>query len=117
MEQAADAPRPHPRSPALLRLVKRGWLKFGHHQVTAHEAMTTTQSNVSAARPLRLWPGITIVAAVWAARLAAPAVVPGPLEELMVRGFSSLGGTLAVAIWWLLFSRASQRERWAIAGV
>src|SRR5688572_29409460 len=79
--------------------------------------MTTTNSNVSAARPLRLWPGIIIVAAVWAARLAAPAVVPGPLEELMVRGFSSLGGTLAIAIWWLVFSRASQRERWAIAGV
>jgi outer membrane protein assembly factor BamB len=79
--------------------------------------MTTTQSNVSAARPLRLWPGIIIVAAVWAARLAAPAVVPGPLDELMVRGFSSLGGMLAIAIWWLLFSRASQRERWAIAGV
>jgi outer membrane protein assembly factor BamB len=79
--------------------------------------MTTIQSNVSAARPLRLWPGIIIVAAVWAARLAAPAVVPGPIDELMVRGFSSLGGTLAIAIWWLLFSRASQRERWAIAGV
>src|SRR5688572_9219344 len=79
--------------------------------------MTTTQSDVSTARPLRLWPGIIIVAAVWAARLAAPAVLPGPLEELMVRGFSSLGGTLAIAIWWLLFSRASQRERWAIAGV
>ena len=79
--------------------------------------MTTAKSNESAARPLRLWPGIIIVAAVWAARLAAPAVMPGPLEELMVRGFSSLGGTLAIAIWWLLFSRASQRERWAIAGV
>ena len=79
--------------------------------------MTTTQSNESAARPLRLWPGIIIVAAVWAARLAAPAVVPGPLDELMVRGFSSLGGTLAIAIWWLFYSRVSQRERWAIAGV
>jgi outer membrane protein assembly factor BamB len=78
--------------------------------------MTITQSNVSAARPLRLWPGIIIVAAVWAARLGASAVV-GPIDELMVRGFSSLGGTLAVAIWWLLFSRASHRERWAIAGV
>jgi outer membrane protein assembly factor BamB len=79
--------------------------------------MITTQNNVSTARPLRLWPGIIIVAALWAARLAAPAVVPGPLDELMVRGFSSLGGTLAIAIWWLVFSRASQRERWAIAGV
>ena len=79
--------------------------------------MTTTKSNVSAARPLRLWPGIIIVAALWAARLAAPAVVPGPIDELMVRGFSSLGGTLAIAIWWLLFSGASQRERWTIAGV
>ena len=79
--------------------------------------MTTTKSNVSAAGPLRLWPGIIIVAALWAARLAAPAVVPGPLDELMVRAFSSLGGTLAIAIWWLLFSGASQRERWAIAGV
>jgi outer membrane protein assembly factor BamB len=79
--------------------------------------MTITTSNLSAAPPLRLWPGILIVAAVWAARLAAPAAVPGPLEELMVRGFSSLGGTLAVAIWWLFFSRAGRRERWAIAGV
>ena len=79
--------------------------------------MTTTQHGGSAAQPLRLWPGIVIVAAIWAARLAAPAVVPGPLEELMVRGFSSLGGTLAIAIWWLFFSRASRRERWAIAGL
>jgi outer membrane protein assembly factor BamB len=80
------------------------------------KSMTITTSNVTPSPPVRLWPGILIVAVVWAARLAAPAVA-GPLEELMVRGFSSLGGTLAVAIWWLFFSRVSRRERWAIAGV
>ena len=79
--------------------------------------MTTTPSNASATRPLRLWPGIIIVSALWAIRLAAPAVVPGPLDELMVHGFSGLVGTLAIAIWWLVFSRANQRERWTIAGV
>ena len=79
--------------------------------------MTTTENTVFAARPLRLWPGITIVVALWAARLAAPAVVSGPLQELMIRGFSGLGATVAIAIWWLFFSRASLPERWAIAGV
>ena len=78
--------------------------------------MTTSTTNASAPQPLRLWPGILIVAVIWAARLIAPALL-GPLEELMVRGFSSLGGTVAIAIWWLGFSRARHRERWAIAGV
>ena len=66
---------------------------------------------------LRLWPGVIIVVLLWLARLAAPAVMPGPLEELFVRGVSSLVGALAVAIWWLFFSRAARRERWAVAGV
>ncbi len=79
--------------------------------------MTTTQSTVSAARPLRLWPGIIIVSVIWAIRVAASAVVSSPVDELMARGFSSLGGTVAIAIWWLFFSRASLGERWAIAGV
>jgi outer membrane protein assembly factor BamB len=79
--------------------------------------MMTTPSHVPAARPLRLWPGIIIVVALWTVRLAAPAVASGPLEELMARGFSSLGATVGIAIWWLFFSRASLSERWSIAGV
>ncbi len=66
---------------------------------------------------LRLWPGVIIVILQWLARLGAPAVVAGPLEQLMVRGVSGLAGALAVAIWWLFFSRAAGRERWAVAGV
>jgi outer membrane protein assembly factor BamB len=58
---------------------------------------------------------VIIVALLWLWRLGAPTVV-GPLEELMVRGISSLAGTLAIVIWWLCFSRAAWRERWAVAG-
>jgi outer membrane protein assembly factor BamB len=62
-----------------------------------------------------LWPGAIIVALLWLWRFGAPAVA-GPIEELMVRGISSLAGTVAVVIWWLFFSRAAWRERWAVAG-
>ena len=62
-------------------------------------------------KPLRLWPGVVAVTALWLARFGLKAIVPG------FAGFQrgvmwGLGGVLAVLLWWVFFSRASRWERW-----
>lgn len=60
------------------------------------------------ARPIRLWPGVLIVALQWLARFALPAVDP----ELMMYGvMAGFAGGAALVIWWLFFSRAAWTER------
>jgi outer membrane protein assembly factor BamB len=61
-------------------------------------------------KPLRLWPGVVAVAAVFLARFGLKAIVPG------FSGFSrgmmwSFGAAGAVVLWWLLLSRARWWER------
>jgi outer membrane protein assembly factor BamB len=60
--------------------------------------------------PLRLWPGILIAALQLPTRFLVPLVMPG-----IVGGYISvlggLVGALAVALWWLFFSRAAWVER------
>ena len=68
-------------------------------------------------RPLRLWPGVTIVAAIWLARFAAPLVGIGAATEFLVRVLGGFAGALAVLIWWVGFSRASWLERAGILAV
>ncbi|MBI5772042.1 MAG: PQQ-like beta-propeller repeat protein [Verrucomicrobia bacterium] len=62
----------------------------------------------SARPPLRLWPGVVIVAVQWIARFVVPAVVP---ESLMFGVMASLACAVALIIWWLFFSRAPWAER------
>jgi outer membrane protein assembly factor BamB len=62
-------------------------------------------------RPLRLWPGIAIVALAWLTRFGAPLLGIGAGSELMVRVLGGFACALAVLIWWLGFSRASWSER------
>ncbi len=59
-------------------------------------------------RPLRLWPGVVIVALQWLARFVVPAVAPD-FQELGVMG--ALLGGLLVVVWWMFFSRALWLER------
>ena len=65
--------------------------------------MTTT-------KPLRLWPGIVLVALQWLSRFGVKAVIPG------INGFGkaimgSFVFTILLIIWWAFFSRARRIER------
>ncbi len=72
---------------------------------TAHDIRPT---------PLRLWPGVAIVAVQWLVRYALPAINP---ELMIIAVFGSLFAGLAVLAWWVLFSRATVVERLIGLGV
>jgi outer membrane protein assembly factor BamB len=76
--------------------------------------MATTAHPIQ--RPLRLWPGIAIVAAVWLTRVAAP-LIGSAATEFLVRVLGGFAGALAVLIWWVGFSRASWLERAGVIAV
>lgn len=64
---------------------------------------------------LRLWPGVTLVAAQWILLFGVPRIVPdAELLGLPIGLLGILGGVLCalfVAIWWIFFSRAHWAER------
>ncbi len=71
--------------------------------------MANTQTDGSAQKkPLRLWPGVVIVALQWLLRFGVPLVAP---DALLIGVFGGLIGGLAVVLWWLFFSRAQWQER------
>ena len=73
--------------------------------------MTTADSAKSLPRkPLRLWPGVVVVALQWLAWLGVPLVAAGPVGEYSMVLGGLLGG-VAVSLWWLFFSRAAWVER------
>jgi outer membrane protein assembly factor BamB len=65
-------------------------------------------------KPLRLWPGVVIVALQWLVRFGVPAVGPWAIGLRLIGGL--LGG-LAVIVWWAFFSRAPRVERWGAVGL
>jgi len=62
-------------------------------------------------RPLRLWPGVVLAAAILFFKLLLPMVAPQS-TPLGVLGGPVLG--LAIGIWWLFFSRAPWVDRAAV---
>ena len=60
-------------------------------------------------RPLRLWPGVIIVAALWLTRVGAS--MADPAAEFFIRVLGGFVGAFAVLVWWLGFSRASWGDR------
>jgi outer membrane protein assembly factor BamB len=58
--------------------------------------------------PLRLWPGVAIVAVQWAIRFGLPLVWP---DGSMFAVIGGLLGFVGVIIWWLFFSRAAWFDR------
>ena len=58
--------------------------------------------------PLRLWPGVVLVALQWVLRFVLPLAVP---SAFIIGMLGSLGCGLGVVIWWLFFSRAPWIER------
>ena len=65
-------------------------------------------SDFSPERPLRLWPGVVIVAAQWVARFGIPIVAP---DQTMYAVMGGVLGFVAIVIWWLFFSRAAWFDR------
>ena len=61
------------------------------------------------AMPLRLWPGVIIVAVQWFLRFVLPQIAP---DALPIGVMGGLGGGLLILIWWVFFSRASKADRW-----
>jgi outer membrane protein assembly factor BamB len=72
--------------------------------------MTIAQTGeLTAQKPLRLWPGVVAVMLQWLVRFGVPIVVPDALEFCVISGV--LGG-LVIVVWWAFFSRAPRVERW-----
>ena len=59
-------------------------------------------------KPLRLWPGVVLLVLQWLIWHGLPIVAPDSGYAAVIGGV--LGG-LAVAVWWLFFSRAAWSER------
>jgi outer membrane protein assembly factor BamB len=77
--------------------------------------MTNAQTNRSTLRkPLRLWPGVAIVALQWLLRFALPVIWP---DGSGVAVLGALACGLAIVVWWLFFSRAPWIERLGAVGV
>jgi outer membrane protein assembly factor BamB len=72
--------------------------------------MTTTRIDESSGhQPLRLWPGVVIVALQWLARFGVVIFEPDAAAYGAMAGL--LGGP-ALLVWWAFFSRAPAVERW-----
>ena len=61
-------------------------------------------------KPLRLWPGVVIVALQWLVRFGVLIVMP---EAVTIAVFGGLLGWLAIVVWWAFFSRTPRFERWS----
>lgn len=70
--------------------------------------------NISARKPLRVWPGVVIVILQLLFRFAVPAVAP---DALLIAVMAVPAGALAVILWWLFFSRAAWSERLGAVGL
>ncbi len=77
----------------------------------AAQAMASARTDESARRrPLRLWPGVALVAVQWLLRYVAPTFAP---EALFAGVIAVPLCGLAVIVWWLFYSRARRGERWS----
>jgi len=71
--------------------------------------MTDIGNDSMLQKTLRLWPGVVLLALQWFGRFLLPVFVPEALFYGVIGGV--LTG-LAIAVWWVFFSRASRLERW-----
>jgi outer membrane protein assembly factor BamB len=71
--------------------------------------MSSSQAEAAASRkPLRLWPGVVIAVLALLARYVVPFFAPDLLQYGVMAAFFAVP---AIALWWLLFSRAPWSER------
>jgi outer membrane protein assembly factor BamB len=72
-------------------------------------------NQLSPRKPLRLWPGVVFAIIVVLGRYVVPAIAPDaelfevPLPIIGI--FAGMLGAVAIAVWWLFFSRAPWSER------
>jgi outer membrane protein assembly factor BamB len=59
-------------------------------------------------KALRLWPGVVLLAAQWLLRFGVPLVAP---DMAIVGVIGGVGLGLAIAVWWIFFSRAPWFDR------
>ena len=78
-----------------------------------HGPQGTVRSDMKTS--LRLWPGVTLVAAQWLLMFGVPLIAPdAELFGLPIGLIALMGGILCglfVALWWMFFSRAHWAER------
>jgi outer membrane protein assembly factor BamB len=60
-------------------------------------------------RPLRLWPGVALAVLLLLGKVVLPPIAPQATPYGVIAGPVL---ALAIAIWWLFFSRAPRNERW-----
>jgi hypothetical protein len=82
-----------------------------------NRALTANAEKQKYLKPLRLWPGIVLATLLVLLRFIIPAIASGAtLRGVPLAFLAVLGGfvaSLAVWVWWLLFSRAPWLERLA----
>lgn len=76
----------------------------------------TAAAQPATRKPVRAWPGLVIVALLWAAL-----TIPARLFPESPKGFNPLfmglmGSYLLFAVWWMFFSRAPWRDRLLLGG-
>ncbi len=62
--------------------------------------------------PLRLWPGLLIVACLWACLKVPALVIPGEIMQFYFVFFAPMILTVLFLVWWVFFSRARWSDRW-----
>lgn len=73
------------------------------------------QTDVDVTQPAdapRLWPAAAIVAAMWGVIKGGQWFAPGTMIQFMSGFFAPLVASALFALWWLLASRISWRQRW-----
>lgn len=81
---------------------------------SAAHLVSNTQAPVPAARKLRLWPGVVIVAAQFLAIAVASWAFGGTIAEFQTRFMAPMIAGVAIVIWWLFLSRIAWTDRFAI---
>ena len=77
--------------------------------VSVWQTMTIARTEVpTSGKPLRLWPGVAIVALQWLLRFGVPLVDP---DGSLIAVLGGLAGGVALVVWWAFFSRAPRSDR------
>lgn len=83
------------------------------HDPTASEGSTPGQPSLASsnqARPLRIWPAIVLLATLWAMKLV-PGLFEASVPGFMISAFGPVLVAILIILWWLLWSRATGREK------